>query len=58
MKKIKHCLDSNFILSTALFILSAPSPPLKAKPGPSIEHSAATVMHRSPKAIAAVVVLR
>lgn len=56
MKKMKHCLDSIFIDSTALCIEFAPSPPLSARPGPSIPHKAAIVMLSRPKAIPPVVV--
>ena len=38
MKNIKQCFDSAFMLSTALCIELAPSPPLRASPGPSIPH--------------------
>ena len=38
MKKMKHCEDSFFIFSTALCMEAAPSPPLKANPGPNITH--------------------
>ena len=56
IKNVKHVLDSCFILSTALCMLDAPSPPLNARPGPSIEQSAAIVIQSSPKAIPQVVV--
>ncbi len=38
MKNKKQCLDSIFIDSTALCIELAPSPPLRARPGPSMPH--------------------
>ncbi len=56
MKNLKHCLDSVFIFSTALCIDIAPSPPLRASPGPNITQKAAIVMHNNPNAIPHVVV--
>lgn len=53
---MKQVFDSFFMFSTALCMLSAPSPPLNAKPGPNMEQRAAIVMHRSPKAMPQVVV--
>jgi len=53
------------MLSTALCIEAAPSPPLKARPGPNMTHycyygiiftNAAIVIHRRPNAIPQVVV--
>jgi len=58
MKKMKQVLDSIFMFSTAKCILSAPLPPLRARPGPNMEQSAAIVIQRSPKAMPNVVVLR
>jgi hypothetical protein len=58
MKNVKHWVDSFFILSTALCIEIAPSPPLRAKPGPNITQKAAIVIQSKPKAIPQVVVER
>ena len=44
MKKLKHCFDSNLMLFTALCMEVAPSPPLRASPGPSIAAYKAKIM--------------
>lgn len=52
---MKQLVLSIFILSTALCMLAAPSPPLRANPGPNMTQNEAMVMQSSPNAIPAVV---